>query len=68
MKRKTIYILLVVCSLSLFSSAKQIGKGADYNLNSDTRTKKAGIPCKETRQDQPGAYGFSPMHFFLLAI
>lgn len=68
MKRKIIYILLVACSLSLFSSAKQIGKGAEYNLNSDTCTKKTGIPCKDTGQDQPGSYGFSPMHFFLLTI
>jgi hypothetical protein len=31
MKKKIVYILLIVCSLSLFSSAKQIMRGAEDN-------------------------------------
>jgi len=56
MKPKTFYILMIVCSMSLFSSAKQTGKYCDkktcceYNKQ---QSMKQGKVAQQTDLDMP---------------
>ncbi|MBL7738608.1 MAG: hypothetical protein JNK14_05270 [Chitinophagaceae bacterium] len=66
MKRKAIYLFLIICSLSLFSSAKQMGKGAEYDMNKEECVSKKARSCGPP--DRAAAYEISPLRLFLLSI
>jgi hypothetical protein len=64
MKRKTFYIIMVICCLSLFSSAKQVCKGSDINVSA---SKKEVMKQSEKSRQLP-AYDLSPIKLFLFRI
>ena len=68
MKQKTIYIILVVCCLSLFSSAKQLGKNCVKNGGCKYSKQKAAVKEATLREQAQDAYDISPLHHFLLSI
>jgi hypothetical protein len=62
MKQKTFYILAIVCCMSLFSSAKQIGKKCDHLCKYD-QSKCPKQVLKETKEK--AGYDLSPLTFFI---
>jgi len=68
MKQKTIYIILVVCCLSLFSSAKQYGKTCVKDPCCKYSKQKAAAKEAALREQAQKAYDISPLHHFLLSI
>jgi hypothetical protein len=65
MKKKTLYIFLVICCFSLFSSAEQMMKGQDINTCcSMNKNNDAGKPA-ETKKTVRTEFELSPFRFFL---
>ncbi|PZR22924.1 MAG: hypothetical protein DI535_25135 [Citrobacter freundii] len=63
MKRKSIYLLLLICSLSLISSARQQGCADSSTVKTTaTQAKNSEADTEETR----AGYDLSPVGFFVL--
>jgi len=63
MKRKSIYLLLLICSLSLISSARQ--RCSDSCADKKTAATQANRSEAETEETRAG-YDLSPVGFFVL--
>ena len=67
MKPKTFYILLLICSLSLFSSAKQAGSKCDKQNCCKFYEQKSGTKLSMKAPEKP-SYGHSPLSLCLFSI
>jgi hypothetical protein len=65
MTKKFFYIMVLICGVSLFSSAKQLGIGCikEYQENKTTAAKKK--PCKSKKIITAN---IRPFHFYLFNI
>lgn len=61
MKRKFIYMLVLVCCVSFLSSAKQSGK----NCSKKTKYTKQQIKASEVKGT---GFDLSPLHLFIFSI
>ncbi len=69
MKKKILWMLLLICSASLFSAAKQSGQ----NCNNPVVFKQSTVQdCKKTgshvKADHSMGMDLSPLRFFLVAL
>ena len=62
MKQKVFYIILVICCLSTFSSAKQTGK--ECQMNTCCKLKKQDTPKEKGNTD----YNFYPLNLCMFSI
>ena len=69
MTKKIIYMTVLVCGLSLLSSAKQIGMGTILDYKDDTTScpKKKAVKVKEKEKKVITAT-VRPLHFYLFNI
>jgi hypothetical protein len=67
MKQKTIYIIMIVCCLSLYSSAKQAGKGECPNACKLIRQKLAEKEA-QAKEEAKKSYDLSPLQLFMFSI
>jgi P pilus assembly chaperone PapD len=67
MKQKIFYIVVIVCCLSLFSSAKQAGKVCVKNTNCQLSKKKMENAVQDKNKGQ-AEFDLSPLRLFLLSI
>jgi len=69
MKQKTIYILVIVCCLSLFSSAKQAGK-KECPQKGCCQFSKQKLAEKEAQAKEKAkkSYDLSPLQLFMFSI
>jgi hypothetical protein len=64
MKKKIVYILLVVCSLSLFSSAKQIMRGtADNDCCCNNKKETNAVNTKKADKEELNLPPFNLLPF-----
>jgi hypothetical protein len=62
MKRKSIYLLLLICSLSLISSARQRCTSGCTDKTAATQANRSEAEAESTR----AGYDLSPVGFFVL--
>ncbi len=65
MKKKTVYIFLVICCFGLFSSAKQIMKGQDINTCCSMNKNNDDAKPAEAKKTVRTEFELSPLKFFL---
>ena len=64
MKKKIVYILLVVCTMSLFSSAKQIMRGkADNDCCCNDKKETNAENAKKATKEEPNLPPFNLLPF-----
>jgi hypothetical protein len=67
MKPKTIYILMIICGMSLFAAAKQAGSKCDKQKSSKLSQQKACEKLVPKGADKAG-YDHSPLSICLFSI
>ncbi|MEI9807061.1 MAG: hypothetical protein WDO16_03800 [Bacteroidota bacterium] len=68
MKQKTIYIILIVCCLSLFSSAKQMGKEECVKKSCCKINELKAARERDAKKQAEKTYDLSPLQLFMFNI